>query len=233
MLRLPAQRLLGLELLAAHAQVLQEQLLLSRRLALDLFGLAVQVDEDVDLRLQDERLDGLEHIVHRSRRVAAEDVHVVLVVRREEQDRDARRARAAADERGHLVAIHARHLHVEQDHGEILPEGPAQGFLRGVCQDHVDCRISEDLRGGEQIALIVVDDQDFRSDCIRSSEPGELFGGGSGTSRTELQPVRHCVCRSRPCAPLTGAALSTTSPRLANCTRSTARSWSMSIGFET
>ena len=48
-------------------------------LASDLLGLAVEVDEDVDLGLQDERLDRLEDVVDRARRVAAEDLQVVLV----------------------------------------------------------------------------------------------------------------------------------------------------------
>ena len=93
----PAQLAFGLELLAADLEVLDEQPALLGALAADLLGLAIEVDEDVDLRLQDQRLDRLEDVVDGAGRVAAKDVQVVLVVGGQEQDRDARRARPRPD----------------------------------------------------------------------------------------------------------------------------------------
>jgi hypothetical protein len=58
-----AQGLLHLQFLAAHPQVLHEKTALFLALPADLLRLAEEVDEDVDLRLQDQRLDRFEHVI--------------------------------------------------------------------------------------------------------------------------------------------------------------------------
>jgi hypothetical protein len=59
------------------------------RLALDLAGHREQVDEHADLGAQHDRLDRLEDIVDRAHRIAADQMLVLLVDRRQEDDRDA------------------------------------------------------------------------------------------------------------------------------------------------
>src|SRR4051794_31842973 len=87
MLVAPAQGPLGLELLATHPQILQQELLLGGGLLLDLLRLTVKIDENLNLRFQNEGMDRLEDVVDRTGRVPAENVDVVLVVSREKQDR--------------------------------------------------------------------------------------------------------------------------------------------------
>src|SRR5439155_847662 len=83
---------------------------------------APELDEDGDLRAQDDRVVGLEHVVDRARLVAAEDVVLLLGDRRHEDDRDRARALPALDVVGGLEAVELGHLDVEQDHREIVVE---------------------------------------------------------------------------------------------------------------
>src|SRR3954465_13589544 len=76
----PTQRPLRLELLVSNSQVLDEEPALLLALAADFLGLAGEIDEDVHLRFENQRLDGLEDVIHGSRRIAAENVQFVLVV---------------------------------------------------------------------------------------------------------------------------------------------------------
>ena len=166
----PTQGLFRLEHLAAHAQVLHEEPALLLALAADLLRLAVEVDEHLDLRLEDQRLDRLEHIVDRPRRIAAEDVQIVLVVGSQEDDRNARRSRPAADEACDFVAVDERHLNVEEDDGEILPQDVTQRGLARNGGDHLDARGPQHFLDSEEIALIVVDDEDLGRHDVESGE---------------------------------------------------------------
>ena len=115
--------------LGIGAQIGVEQLLLLRGLALDLAGHREQVDEHRHLGAQHDRLDRLEHIVDRAHRIAAHQMLLLLVDRGEEDDRDALGLLAAADDLGGLVAVHAGHVDVEQDHRELALEQVAQRLL--------------------------------------------------------------------------------------------------------
>jgi hypothetical protein len=153
---------LDLEPLQLGAEIGFAKLLLGAALRLDLAPHVVEIDEYADLRLQDERIDRLEHIVDRAHRVAAHQMLGFLVHRRKEDDRDSRSLLALADQLGGLVAIEARHEDVEQDDREIALEKLAKRVLSRACGDHFG-NVAQHFRKSEQIALIIVDKQDSRS----------------------------------------------------------------------
>ena len=216
-----AQCLLGLQLLAAHAQVLDEQATLLLGLPADLLRLAVEVHEHVDLGPENERLDRLEHVIDRAGRVAAEDVQVVLVEGRQEEDRDARRARTAADHAGDLVAVEARHLHVEQDQRELVLEHVPQGCFAGCGEDQLQAGGAQHLLDGEQVAPVVVDDQDLRRHRLGTGEP--VADPLRPKLRLRFHHLRHADQPSA-AAPLPEGAWRSSSGRRPSCTRRTARS---------
>src|SRR3546814_1483713 len=85
-----------------------EQLLLRLGLAPYLARHREEVDEHRDLGLEDHGLDWLEHIVDRAHRIAADQMLGFLVDGREEDDWDALRLLAVADDLGGFVAVHSR-----------------------------------------------------------------------------------------------------------------------------
>ncbi len=106
------------DLLGADAEVLVLQPAAQLRLALDLACLEIEVDENRDLGLQDEGVDRLEHHVHGAGRIGLRRCELVAEDRGQEDDRNVTRALAGPDQLGRLVAVHARHVQVEQDDGE-------------------------------------------------------------------------------------------------------------------
>ena len=125
-------------------------------------ALALEVAEDADLRAQHVGLEGLEHVVDGARLVAARDLGDVGAHRGQEDDRRRAAALAPADELRRLEAVHARHLDVEQDDGEVLLEQRLERLLArpGRAQAHVQGL--EHRREREQVLRPVVDEQDAR-----------------------------------------------------------------------
>jgi hypothetical protein len=185
MLLPPPERLLGPELLAADPQVLHQKPTLLLPLPSDLLRLAIEIDENVHLRLEDQGLDRLEDVVDGSRSVAAEHVQVVLVERRQEQDRHPRRARTAADEPCDLVPVDARHLYVEENDRKVVPQDVPQSRFAAICGHDLDAGRAQHLLDGEEIARIVIDRQNLGGDEIRS-----------GTSQSRARDVRSRLGRS-------------------------------------
>jgi hypothetical protein len=70
---------------------------------------------------------------------------------------------ARADELGGLEAVHARHVHVEQDHRALVVEQPAQRLLARGSGDDVLLQLLED--GAEDHRL------SRRSSTMRMLEP--------------------------------------------------------------
>jgi hypothetical protein len=160
--RASAQRPLGLRLLGLHPVMLVEQPLLIGGLALHLLGLQVEVHEDRHLGLQDEGVHRLEDHVDGAGRVGLEDVRLVAEDRRQEDDRRVLGPLARTDQGGGLVAVHARHVQVEQDEGEFLGQQPAQRILARAGDHQLMAQLLQRLDGGEGVALVVVDDEDPR-----------------------------------------------------------------------
>ena len=84
----------------------------------------------------------------------------VALERRQEDDRRVPRAVALADQRGRLEPVHARHLDVHQDHGEVGVQDAHQGLLAGAGRHQVQAHPLEDGLQGQQVVRLVVHQQD-------------------------------------------------------------------------
>jgi hypothetical protein len=119
-----------------------------------------QFDEAIDLGSEDVRYDRLEDIVHGPVPVAPDDVPVLLVVGRHEDDRHRPSALSLPDARRRVIAIQAAELDVEQDHTDILIEEEPQSRLsRGGFNDRAAGAAKQGFEGDETF-WTVVDKQD-------------------------------------------------------------------------
>ncbi len=57
-------------------------------------------------------------------------------------------------------------LHVEEDDSEIIGENLPQGGLAGIGSDNVEPRCAQQLLDRDEVARIVVDDEDFGGDGL-------------------------------------------------------------------
>src|SRR5262249_9737960 len=118
-----------------------------------------QLDEHLDLGAQHLGHDRREDVIDGAQLVALGGVHLVG----EGGDEDDGRVGgllAAADERGRLQAVHARHVDVEQDDGEVLFQHAAQRLLAGARKDEVLPQLAQDGLHDEQLLRQIIDDQD-------------------------------------------------------------------------
>ena len=128
-------------------------------LALQLRGLAVQLDEDRDLRAKHFRVERLEEVVDGARGVAAEHVPLLLRDRGQEDDRDRPRPFALLDQLCGVEPVETRHLDVEQDAREVLVEERPERLLAGARADEVLIERLQDRAQGDEVLLAVVDEQ--------------------------------------------------------------------------
>ena len=174
------------ETLGVRSELLLAQLLLRAGLSGDLLTQQEQVYEDRDFGLEHDRIDRLEHVIDRAHRVATHQVLGFLVHRGQEDDRNARCLRAFPNERGCFVAVHLGHEDIEQDDREIVLQQLAQGPRTGIGSHHVRKRF-EHLGKGQQVPLVVVDQQDA------GSLPFTAFGYGGNlahvATRVEVTEV--------------------------------------------
>src|SRR5438128_11561304 len=120
-----AQGALGLQLFLAHADVLVQQALSVLGLAAGLQRLQMQVDQNLDLGTQDEWVHRFEDHIDSAGRVGLEEMRLVAEYGSQEDDRYARVAPPGPDEGGGLIAVHARHLQIQQhDGGGVLKSPP-------------------------------------------------------------------------------------------------------------
>ncbi len=223
-----AKRPLGRQLLGMDAAVFHQQ-------GLEVFGLAgalhlfqMQLDQDGDLGPQDEGVDRFEHHVHRARRIGLEEVGLVAEHRRQEDDRRIARPAVRADEARRLIAVHPRHVQVQENDRELLGQKLPQRILARAGDDQLVAKFLQRMDGGIGVALIVIDDEDLCSRPHvallprRRGLPGLVRAG---------KAVPHQATE--------GAMLTTPSEarRMASArcteTRRTLISWSMSTGLET
>src|SRR5690606_11323724 len=94
----------------------------------------------------------------------------LLVDGGQEDDRDSSGLLSLPDERGGFVAVHFRHEHIEQDDGEIVLQQFPQGQLAGGDRDDV-AQWLEHFGKGEEISLVVVNEEDLRPGWIRYVRP--------------------------------------------------------------
>ena len=125
-----------------------------------LLGFFEEIDKDRNLRSQNFRNDGGENVIDRADGVTARDVRVGVVHCADENDRRRLGARPLPDERGGFEAVHPRHVHVEQDHGEILLEQATERFLSRTGANQVLVEIGENCLVGQHLVGAIVDNQD-------------------------------------------------------------------------
>jgi hypothetical protein len=111
-------------------------------------ALEIELDKHVDLRAEDLRLEGLGHVVDGADGVSLEDILLVFADRREKDDRHEPRSFARLDHLRSLEAVHAGHLHIEQDDGELALEQATQRGLAGLrAHDALSERLENRLEG--------------------------------------------------------------------------------------
>ena len=125
---------------------------------LDFLRLRKQVDEYRHLRPQDDRIDRFEDVVDRAHCIAAQQVFGLLVDRRQKDDRDALGLVARADDLGGLVAVHPRHVDVEQDDRELALQQVPKRLLTRTRHDDLT-KILKHGRNCQQIALVIIDEE--------------------------------------------------------------------------
>jgi hypothetical protein len=84
-----------------------------------------------------------------------------VVHRADEDDRRRLGARTLADERRGLEAVHARHVHVEQDDGELLLQQATQCLLARRCLDQILTELLQQHLVREELIRAVINDQDI------------------------------------------------------------------------
>ncbi len=84
----------------------------------------------------------------------------------DENDGNIGRAGPLVNGLGRFEAVHAGHVDVEQDHGEVVQQDLAQRLLTGARRDHVVTGfvrpLIEQAGQSQQAARIVIDDQNLR-----------------------------------------------------------------------
>ena len=127
---------------------------------LELARLAVQVGEDPHLGAQQFRHHGHRHIIDRTRLIAAQQIQLAHLDRRDEDDRGAPAARMFADHRRQLEAIEVRHDDIDQHDGDLVSQQVLQRLVGRVRLDEVLAELGKDHLIAHQLGRLVVDQQD-------------------------------------------------------------------------
>ena len=160
--------------------------------ALELPGLAVQVDEHLDLGAQQLRHHGHGHVVHRPQLIAAQLVGIGVHDRGDENDGGVLKARMLADHGGELEAVEIGHAHVDQDERDLVLEQTFERLARrgGLEQSLPD--LGEHDLVAQELRLAVVDKENV-----------DLVGVGCGDVVHRCSHIRSADSN---CSTLTGFA---------------------------
>jgi hypothetical protein len=174
--------------LAVPALRLQGVLAQQGGLERDLLAGLEEGDEHRGLRAEHHRVEGLHQVVHRPLGIAPELAAGVVGVGGEKDDRRRLAGAAGFHEAGGLEPVHPRHLHVEDDQGELLPLDRGQGLRARRGTDQPRAEPLQDRLQGEEVVGVVVDEEDAR--------PRGGWGDGQshGRSISQLGSLRgrHC-----------------------------------------
>ncbi len=86
---------------------------------------------------------------------------VVTEERGQEHDWNMASALSRANKRGHFVAVHARHVHIEQDHRIFLEEKVMERLLPRMRDDERLAQLLQGVANSHGGARIVIDDEDL------------------------------------------------------------------------
>ena len=134
--------------------------LILERAPADLLPAHEEIAEHAHLRAQDLRVDRLEQVVHGALLVALEHVCGLAAQRGDEDDGDVARLLALLDQLGGLQPVEARHLHVEEDHREGLPQEMQERLFAGARLDQAHLQRLERRLHREEVLRPVVHHQD-------------------------------------------------------------------------
>jgi hypothetical protein len=98
-----------------------------------LLRLAIELEKDVGLALENVRVDRLVEKVDGARLVALEKSVLVAHAGGDEDQRHVSCALAAADEFGEFEAVHVGHLHVKEGECDIVDEQQFERVEAGAC----------------------------------------------------------------------------------------------------
>ena len=126
-------------------------------------ALQVQVDEHRHLGPEHPGVEGLGQIVDRPGGIASQGLMRLPADGGQEDDGDVPAPLSLLDVQSRLEAVEARHLHVEQDHGEVAGEDTLERFVSRPGQHEVLPQWLEDLRQGHEVLPAVVDEENAGS----------------------------------------------------------------------
>ena len=120
--------------------------------------LAVRINEHVDLRPENARVNRLTEIVHRTRAVPAQHVVFVDGVGGQKQDRHVMRTLPLFDERGQLDPVHPGHLDVEHQRCKIVTHHAQQRLFGGGRPNEGAVGVGQHHLEDVEVSRLVVDD---------------------------------------------------------------------------
>ena len=121
----------------------------------------MEIDEDGHLRGQHPGVERLGEVIDGAGRVPAHRLVRFTVDGRQEDDRDVPGLLPLLDVGGGGEAVEAGHLHVEEDHGEVVMEEVSQGLVAGTGLDQRVAHRAQDLLQDDQVLGAVVDEKDL------------------------------------------------------------------------
>ena len=120
----------------------------------------VLLEEDAHLGEQHLPVDGFDQVVDRAVGVALDDLALLAVDRRDEDDGRVAGALARADQRRGLEAVEVGHLYVEKDERALVLEEEFERLASGRSLDQPVAERLEESREREQVGIPIVDEED-------------------------------------------------------------------------
>jgi hypothetical protein len=136
---------------------------------LQVLAVTLLFQQRLHLGPQDLRVEGFEQVIDRAVGIALEHRSLGLLVGGEEDNRRQARALAAAHEPRDLEAIHAGHLHVQQDQVDFMFEQGSQCFYTGRSGHDLPVLAFEQGAHADKVFRVVVDYQKHRMINVRLS----------------------------------------------------------------
>ena len=160
--------------------------------ALELEGLAMELDEDADFGAQDLGNYGDGDVIDGAAAVAVDLVLVGEVDARDEDDSGFAEAGMLADHVGELEAVEFGHADVHEDDSDVVLEEDIEGLFGGRGLDEVLAEVAEDDLIAEELGGLVVhhEDVDFLIWSHRSLRPHPILSSGAATCAAPTATVR-------------------------------------------
>ena len=116
---------------------------------------------------------GRNKIIHRAQFVSLQTVQVGRVVAGDENDRRLLETRPLANQRGRFKAVHVRHVDVQQNDGEVIPQQLAERFDAVAGLDDALAQFGQNGLVRQQLSRLVIDQQNV--DDLRGTVVADGF----------------------------------------------------------